>query len=394
MSRPRGTRPRASAPRARAPVRVIVAPDKFKGSATAAQAAAAIAAGLLQARPDLEVAELPVADGGEGTVAAALAAGYRPVTVTADGPTGEPVLTTFAVSGGTAVIELADVAGLRRLPAGRAAPLEASTFGVGQVIAAALDLGATTIVLGIGGSASTDGGAGLVQALGVQLTGRDGGRLGRGGAALADLHGISAGGLDGRLGGAKMLVACDVDSPLLGPAGAAAVFAPQKGAGQAEVAALERGLARWSELTTLVTGRDLAEAPGAGAAGGTGFAAVAYLGAALMPGIDLVLDLTGFAAALAGTSLVITGEGSLDRQTLGGKAPLGVARAAGRAGVPVVAVAGRVLLSTQELTAAGFAAALSLAEAEPDQAASIVKVTELLERAGRQIAGSALLPGA
>ena len=191
-----------------------------------------------------------------------------------------------------------------------------------------------------------------------------------------------------------MLVASDVDSPLLGPAGAAAVFAPQKGAGQAEVVALERGLARWSELTALATGRDLADAWGAGAAGGTGFAALAYLGAKVVPGIDLVLDLTGFAAALAGASLVITGEGSLDRQTLGGKAPLGVARAAGRAGVPVAAVAGRVLLSAPELAGAGFAAALSLADAEPDQAASIARVTELLERAGRQIAAGPLLPAA
>jgi len=399
-------------------MRVIVAPDKFKGSATAAEAAAALAAGLRRARPDLDVAELPVADGGDGTVAAALAAGYQPVRTRADGPTGEPVETTFAIRDGVAVIELADVSGLRRLPprspapgggspaAGMAprpafAPLTASTYGVGQVIIAALDRGAGTIVLGIGGSASTDGGAGMVQALGVRLTGRAGAPIGRGGAALADLAVVDVSGLDRRLGAVRFLVACDVDNPLLGPAGAAAVFGPQKGAGPAEVALLERALSRWSAVTIAALDEpavrggvgSLATAPGAGAAGGTGFAALAYLGASLVPGIDLVLELTGFDAALAGTDLVITGEGSLDRQTLRGKAPLGVARAAARRGVPVAVVAGRVLLTGDELAGAGFTAACSLADFEPDEAASMLKVAVLLERAGGEIAAGPLLGG-
>jgi glycerate kinase len=367
-------------------MRVVVAPDKFKGSATAAEAAAAIAAGLRAARPDLDVAEVPVADGGDGTVAAALAAGFAPVGTTADGPTGELVQTTFGLRDDTAVIELADVAGLRRLPASGPAPLLASTYGVGQVIAAALDSGAATVVLGIGGSATTDGGAGMVQALGVRLTDEGGHDLGRGGAALARLAAIDPVGLDPRIAATRLLVASDVDNPLLGPSGAAAVFGPQKGAAPADVAELEHALARWAALTGSVTGLDVANAPGAGAAGGTGFAALAYLGGRLVPGADLMLSLIGFDTALTGAALVITGEGSLDRQTLAGKAPIGVARAARRRGIRVVAVAGRVELSPAELVTAGFAASYSLAEFEPDQVVSMAEVTELLAAAGSEIA--------
>src|SRR6266568_2477073 len=367
-------------------MRVVVAPDKFKGSASAAQVAAAIAAGLRRERPDLDVVEIPVADGGDGTVAAALAAGFAPVRTTAEGPTAEPVRATFALKAGTAVIELADVAGLRRLPGERFAPLTASTYGVGQVIAAALDCGATTIVLGIGGSATTDGGAGMVQALGVRLADERGRDLARGGSVLSDLAAVDLAGLDGRIAGVRLLVASDVDNPLLGPAGAAAVFGPQKGAAPSDVALLDRALGRWSALTASVTGLDLPEAPGAGAAGGTGFAAMTYLGARLVPGADLVLGLIGFDAALTGAGLVITGEGSLDRQSLGGKAPVGVARAAARHGVPVAVVAGRILLTAQELAAAGFAAAYSLADLEPSQAASMATATELLEQIGGRVA--------
>jgi len=372
-------------------MRVVVAPDKFKGSATATEVAAALAAGLRQVRPDLEVVELPVADGGDGTVAAALAAGFSPVVTVAEGPVGQPVETTFALKDAVAVIELADVAGLRRLPAGKAAPLTASTYGVGQVIGAALDGGATTIVLGIGGSATTDGGAGMVQALGVGLAGTRGARLARGGAALGGLAAIDPSGLDDRIGGVRFLVASDVDNPLLGPSGAAAVFGPQKGAAPADVFVLDLALARWAALTRSVTGQDLAGVAGAGAAGGTGFAAVTYLGARLVAGVDLVLELIGFEAVLAGAGLVITGEGSLDAQTLGGKAPLGVARAAGRYGVPVVVVAGQVLLTAGELAAAGFAGAYSLADLEPDLAVSIATAGELLSRIGRQIGASPLV---
>ena len=366
--------------------RVLVVPDKFKGSVTAAEAADALATGLLSGRPDLDVERLPLADGGDGTLAAAVSAGYELVPVVADGPTGAPVATAFAICDGTAVVELADVTGLRRLP-GPPAPLTASTFGVGQVIAAALDYGATTVVLGIGGSASTDGGAGMLQALGVRLTGEDGRELGRGGAALTGLVSVDPAGLHDVLGGSvTVLVASDVENPLLGPNGAAVVFGPQKGANPDDVVLLDLALARWAAVTERVVGRDLAAAAGAGAAGGTGFGAMAYLGARLVPGVELVLDLIGFDAALAGASLVITGEGSLDSQSLGGKAPVGVARAASPRGVPVVAVAGLVALTEAELATAGFAAAYSLADLEPDHATSMANAADLLAKVGYLIA--------
>ena len=366
-------------------MRVVVAPDKFKGSASAAEAAAALAAGLRRVRPDLEIAEVPVADGGDGTVAAALAAGFAPVQVLAEGPVGELVETTFGLRDGTAVIEMADVAGLRLLPAGFA-PLTASTYGVGQVIAAALDRGAIKIVLGIGGSATNDGGAGMVQALGVRLTDDGGCDVGRGGAALASLASVDPAGLDARIAATSIMVASDVDNPLLGPLGAAAVFGPQKGAGPDEIEVLELALGRWAALTASVTGTDVAATAGSGAAGGTGFAALAYLGARLVPGADLILSLIGFDATLAGAGLIVTGEGSLDRQSLGGKAPVGVARAAASRGIPVAVVAGQVLLTDEELTGAGFAAAYSLADFEPDLAIRIDHAAELLETAGGQIA--------
>lgn len=366
--------------------RVLVVPDKFKGSVTAAEAAEALATGLRSARPDLDVVTLPAADGGDGTLAAAVSAGYELVPVVADGPTGEPVSTAFAILAEVAVVELADVTGLRRLP-GPPAPLTASTYGVGQVIAAALDYGARTVVLGIGGSASTDGGAGMLQALGLRLTGANGAQLGRGGAALAGLVSVDPAGLGQVLGpGVTVLVASDVENPLLGEAGAAAVFGPQKGASAEDVVLLDLALARWAAVTESVTGRDVAGDAGAGAAGGTGFGAIAYLGARLVPGVELVLDLIGFDAALAGASLVITGEGSLDSQSLGGKAPVGVARAAARHGVPVVAVAGRVSLTDAEAAAAGFAAVYSLADLEPDHAASMANAASLLAKVGHQIA--------
>ena len=376
-------------------MRVVVAPDKFKGSATAKQVAAAISTGLRRVRPDLEIVEMPVADGGDGTVAALLAVGFRPLRVLAEGPTGAPVMSTVAMRAGTAVVELADVAGLGRLPEQRGArpfaPLTASTYGVGLVIAAALDAGAATVVLGLGGSASTDGGAGMVQALGVGLTDERGDDIARGGAALCDLAVIDPDGVDARIAGAALLVASDVDNPLLGPLGAAAEFGPQKGASPGDVALLGRALARWAVLTEAATGRDLARVPGAGAAGGAGFAAMAYLGARLVPGADLMLELIGFDAALTGAALVVTGEGSLDRQSLGGKAPVGVARAAARRAVPVVVVAGRVLLTGDELAAAGFAAGYSLADLEPDPAISMATAAELLERVGSAIAAGPLV---
>jgi glycerate kinase len=367
-------------------VRVVVAPDKFKGSLTAAQVAGHVAAGLARAAPGLEVVQVPVADGGDGTLDAAVSAGYRRVPVRAEGPTGEPVDTAYAQRDGVAVVELADASGLVRLPGGRLAPLTASSYGTGQVIRAALDAGCRRVVLGIGGSASTDGGAGMVQALGGRLLDAGGGEVGRGGAALAELRSLDLGGLHPALPETEVVVASDVDNPLLGPSGAAAVYGPQKGVSPDQVAQLDAALARWAEAVHRATGVDAAGAPGAGAAGGVGFAALAVLGARLQPGIDLVLELVGFPAALPGARLVITGEGSLDAQTLSGKAPAGVAAAARAAGVPVVAVAGRSLLSPADLRPAGILAAYPLSDLEPDPARSMAEAGPLLERLAARVA--------
>jgi glycerate 2-kinase len=367
-------------------VRVVVAPDKFKGSLTAAQVAARLATGLTRAAPGVEVVQVPVADGGDGTLEAAVSAGYRRVPVRAEGPTGEPVGTAYAERDGVAVVELADVSGLGRLPGGRLAARAASSYGTGQVIRAALDAGCRRVVLGIGGSASTDGGAGIVQALGGRLLDAHGGEVGRGGAALAAVRSLDLAGLHPALQRAAVVVASDVDNPLLGPRGAAAVYGPQKGAAPADVAALDAALSRWAEAVHRATGVDAAGSAGAGAAGGVGFAAQAVLGARLRPGIDLILDLVRFREALPGARLVITGEGSLDAQTLHGKAPAGVAAAASSAGIPVVAVAGRSLLTPAELGPAGILAAYPLSDLEPDPARSMTEAGPLLERLAAKVA--------
>ena len=365
---------------------VLVAPDKFKGSLTAEQVATAIAAGIHEVWPERAVRTVPVADGGDGTVDAALAAGFIRVGVSAHGPTGEPVDAVIAVRDGVAVVETAAACGLVRLPGGRLAPMTATSFGAGDLVRAALDAGCRTIVLGVGGSASTDGGAGMLQALGAGVFDAAGVSLPHGGGALADVARVDMSTVDGRLVGAEIVLACDVDNPLLGPTGAAATFGPQKGADPAQVDTLDLALAQWAKVLGATTGRDVADAPGAGAAGGIGYAALAALGATRRPGIELLLELVGFDEQLAGAELVITGEGSLDEQTLHGKAPAGVADAARVAGIPVVAVAGRCLLTNERLNEAGIAAAYPLSDIEPDPTRSMADADNLVRQAGARIA--------
>ena len=372
---------------------VVIAPDKFKGSLSAAEAAERIAAGVRRGAPGIEVRTLPVADGGEGTVLAALAAGYRRVEATVSGPTGEPVRALLAVRDRTAVVEAAQASGLTLLPGGVPAPLTASSYGTGQLIARALELGCDRIVLGLGGVACTDGGAGMAQALGASLRDPHGVELGPGGAALRGLAALDLGTLPKALAGAEVVIAGDVDNPLLGERGAPAVYGPQKGASPAQVAELDAALAHWADAVTALTGADLRATPGAGAAGGLGFGAMALLGARMRPGIRLLLDLLGFDQAVRGARLVVTGEGCLDVQTLHGKAPAGVAAAATGAGVPVAAVAGLLELTEAQLRGAGFAAAYALADlAGPDAPAgdSIARAAELAELAGRRIAADLL----
>ncbi len=366
--------------------RVVLAADKFKGSLTAAEVGEALAAGMLDVLPGLETIMLPVADGGDGTVAAALSAGFDKIIVDAVGPTGERMQAQYALDGDRAVVELAAVVGLSMLPGGRLDPLGSSTYGLGLVIADAIRRGATTIVLGLGGSASTDGGAGMVQALGARLLDARGYDLPPGGGNLGGLERLDLAPLRAPLGAVTIIVATDVDNPLLGPRGAAAVFGPQKGASPQQVAALEQGLRHWSQLVSDATGRDDAERTGAGAAGGTGFAALALLDAEIKPGIELILDLIDFDRRIAGADLVVTGEGSLDDQSLAGKAPVGVARAAARAEIPVIAVAGRLQLSPSRLREAGISAAYPLTDLEPDLDRCIANAGPLLRRVGAQIA--------
>ena len=370
--------------------RVLIASDKFKGSLTAAEVAAAVGTGIRRVRPDATVATVPVADGGDGTLAAAEAAGFALVEVTATGPTGEPMRTAYAVKGGLAVVEMAAVSGLSRLPGGIPAPMTASSRGAGEVIAAAVDAGCRRVVLGIGGSASTDGGLGLVRGLGALTVGNDGREVGEGGGALAAVRTLDLSRLRARMEGVAVTVACDVDNPLIGPRGAAAVYGPQKGADPAQVRELDRALGHWADVVSAITGEDHRAVPGAGAAGGVGLAALALLGAEQRSGIGLVLELMGFADRLTGVDLVITGEGSLDEQTLHGKVVAGVAAAAGAAGVPVVAVCGRTTLDRDRLRGAGVSAAYALTDLEPDVGRCMAEPVPLLERLGERIAADRL----
>ncbi|MGY1815623.1 glycerate kinase [Blastococcus sp. SYSU D00820] len=367
---------------------VVLAPDTFKGSLAAPEVAAALGRGLRRRLPGVRLVERPVADGGEGTVDLLLRHGATPVTVPVHGPTGAPLPATYALRGDTAVVEMAAAAGLGLLPEGPddTTARTASTAGVGELVADALGRGTRRIVVAVGGSATTDGGAGLVTALGARIADADGRPVPPGGAGLLSAARLDLAGLDPRLAAVEVLVACDVDNPLLGPEGAAAVFGPQKGAGPATVALLDRGLTRWADLVAAATGEDLRDRPGAGAAGGLGFAAAALLGARIVSGVEYLLDVTGFADALAGADLVVVGEGSLDAQSLRGKGPVGVAVRAAAAGVPVVAVAGRCTAPAAELRASGIRAVHALADLEPDPARSMAQAAELLETVGERVA--------
>lgn len=367
--------------------RVLVAPDKFRGSLTAEQVAARVASGLARAGFAGEAVRLPVADGGDGTVDAAVDAGYRRIEMGVRGPEGKSVTASFGMLDATAVIEAAQACGLTLVPRGSLAPLTATSRGVGELILAAVRMRATRVVLGLGGSATTDGGAGLVQALGGRLTDDSGISLAPGGAALARLGKLDLSRMHD-LSGVQFFVASDVDNPLLGPSGAAAVYAPQKGASASDVTLLEAGLARWADVAEGACGRVARDAAGAGAAGGLGFAALLFLGAEMRPGISLLLDMLAFGQHLDGARLVITGEGAIDAQTLRGKAPVGVARAAAAhdPAVPVVAVAGVCTLSPAELRSAGIAAVYAISDIEPDRSRSFANAGALVEELAGRIA--------
>lgn len=378
---------------------ILLAPDKFKGSLSAAEVARALAAGLASADPSLETVCLPVADGGDGTVDAAVTAGWDRVPVTCSGPTGAPVETSYARRGDTAVVELASAVGLELLPDGQPDALGASTFGLGEVIAHALTAGAGSvsgarrIVVGLGGSASTDGGAGMLAALGARVLDADGNDVALGGGALRGAVHLDLSGLLPSARAAEFELACDVDNPLLGRTGAAAVYGPQKGAGPQELLYLEHGMRQWAHLVRNAIGRDVSGLAGTGAAGGTAFGAIAVLAATAKRGIDTVLELIDFRSALASADLVMTGEGSLDEQSLYGKAPIGVAHAARAAGVPVVTVAGRSAIGMDRLRSHGITASYALSDLEPDPRISMRDAARLLHEVGRTVATTLILEG-
>jgi glycerate kinase len=322
--------------------RIVIAPDAFKGSASARVVADAIAAGLRDVwGDDIDLAVVPIADGGEGTVDVFLAAGATPQTVRVSGPLGAPVDAVYALRDGRAVIEMAAASGL---PLAGAAPRiwDATSRGTGELLRDALDRGAREIVLGVGGSATNDGGAGALAALGARFLAADGAEIDPSPRGLAALAAIDVSGLDPRLAGTRIDIACDVTNPLLGPNGATAVYGPQKGAEPADVPALDAMLARFAACAVAASGRDLRDLPGSGAAGGLGYALATFAGAQLAPGFPLIAAACGLRDALAGADGCFTGEGRIDAQTLAGKAVDGVGALARAAGVPVYALGGSV----------------------------------------------------
>lgn len=354
---------------------VVVAPAAFKGALTAAAAARAIAAGLQLAATGLEIRSVPVADGGEGTLDALVAArhGRCRATAVAD-PLGRPIQAAIGeLPDHVCVVELAQASGYERLSPAERDPERTSTYGTGQQIRMALDLGAERIILGLGGSATNDGAMGLARALGVRFLDDHGRELEGCGADLARVADVDLSGRDPRLAGVEVLVACDVTNPLCGTDGAAQVFAPQKGADPAAVARLDAGMARYARALHAATGIEVTDIPGAGAAGGAAGGALALLGATLTPGAPLVLEAAGLEAQLLGAELCITGEGRLDGQSLGGKAVSAVAAAAADAGVPCVALAGSLDLLPGMVRRMGLVAAFPINRqlvAEPDALAA------------------------
>ena len=343
-------------------LKVVVAPDSYKESLSAPDVAAAMAAGIRQAAPDAQVVCVPMADGGEGSLDAVLSAtaGERRHATVRDA-NGRPCVAAWGwLEHDTAFIEMAEAAGLERIPVDQRKPLEASTYGVGELVLEALDAGARRVVLGLGGSATTDGGAGLFQALGARLYDAEGGELPPGGSALHRLAGIDVRGLDDRLTEVRFEIAVDVDNPLCGERGAAAIFGPQKGATPEDVACLDKALAHFADICREKSGRNEALTPGTGAAGGLGFVIKSFFQAEFRPGVELVANLVGLDDAMQGAQLVFTGEGRMDRQTLLGKTPAGVARHGRAHGAAVIALAGSLGDGYEALYKTGVTAAFSV----------------------------------
>lgn len=344
---------------------IVVAPDSYKGSVSAMGVADAMERGIRKVFPDAVVRKIPIADGGEGTVepmVAATGGEIRRAEVT--GPLGERVEALWGILGGdkTAVIEMAAASGLPLIPKEKLDPRAASSFGTGELILAALDAGLRKIIIGIGGSATNDGGAGMARALGIRFLDGNGHAIPDGGAALAQLATIDMTGIDPRIAETELIVACDVDNPLCGPRGASAVFGPQKGATPPIVAELDGTLAHFACLAREATGRNISEDPGAGAAGGLGAGLMFFTPARLRPGVEIVLEAVGFSDAVRNADFVITGEGRTDFQTAFGKAPVGVAKVAKSFGVPVFCLSGGLGQGANDVLEQGIDAVMSICD--------------------------------
>ena len=363
-------------------MKVVIAPQSFKGSISAFDAARAMEEGVLRVVPDAGTVLVPVADGGDGTLETLVeATGGEIRSTTVTGPIGKPVAAEWGAlgDGQTAVIEMARTSGLALLSLTERDPLRATTYGLGEVLREALDAGFRSFIVGIGGSATNDGGAGMAQALGVRLLDEIGKDLPSGGAALADLRRIDVSGLDDRVMEARFSVACDVSNPLTGPEGASAVYGPQKGATPELVEQLDAALKNFAKVVERDTGTSIDAAPGSGAAGGLGGGMMAFLGGSLRAGVDIVLDHVGLDEKLEGADLVITGEGRIDFQTVYNKAPIGVARRAKRRGIPVLAVCGSLGKGFEDVHAEGIDAVVSILAAP-------MTLDEASARAGELIA--------
>ena len=347
-------------------MKIVIAPDSFKESLSAEGVAQAIARGFQSIYPSAELVLLPVADGGEGTTDSLVAATKgRRITQQATGPLGESVEAFWGLlgDGKTAVVETAAASGLDLIDSSQRDPLTATTRGTGELILAAVDQGAKHIIVGLGGSATNDGGAGMLQALGVGLLDASGEQIPSGGIGLAKLATIDLSNLDARLADVRFDVACDVDNPLIGDNGASAIFGPQKGATPEMVKTLDANLAHFAAITQQATGKDIVNIPGAGAAGGLGGGFLGFLNATLKSGIDIVLDAVAFEEHLTGASLVVTGEGRMDSQTIRGKTPVGVSKRAKAAGnIPVIALAGSVAADADVVYEHGIDAVFSVVQ--------------------------------
>ncbi len=375
-------------------MKIVIAPDSFKESLSALQVADAIEAGMREIWPDATYVKVPVADGGEGTVQAMIdATGGRRVAVRVTGPLGQAVDAFYGVTGDLAVIEMAAASGLEGVPPDLRDPRTATSRGTGELILSALDAGARHFVLGVGGSATNDGGAGMLQALGVRLLDAGGKDIGPGGAALARLDRIDVSGLDPRVREAGFRIACDVDNPLVGPRGASAVFGPQKGATPAMVAQLDAALAHYAEVIRRDLGQDIAQCPGAGAGGGIAAAMVVFLEGALRPGVEIVMEAVGLDAAVRDADLVVTGEGRIDGQTVHGKTPMGVAQVARRHGKPVVAIGGSLAADADAVHAHGIEVVAAAVARPCSVAEALAAGADNLRRAARNLAAALALGG-